>query len=144
MLYISQQINYDYIKKVCGSDFFQDEVHVGNDRHLIFATPEMLANLKNAKTWYGDGTFKIVQSLPFSQLYSICFFAKKGNAVKQFPGCLLLMTRKRKIDYEAVSWYYCLSFNISLARTYTHTHLTLYLSKILKYSMSINTCRRSM
>ena len=103
MLYISQQINYDYIKKVCGSDFFQDEVHVGNDRHLIFATPEMLANLKNAKTWYGDGTFKIVQSLPFSQLYSVCFFAKKGNAVKQFPGCLLLMTRKRKIDYEAVS-----------------------------------------
>ena len=77
MLYISQQINYDYIKKVCGSDFFQDEVHVGNDRHLIFATPEMLANLKNAKTWYGDGTFKIVQSLPFSQLYSICFFCQE-------------------------------------------------------------------
>ena len=86
------------------NDFLQAEIHVSDARHLVFATETMLQHLKMAKSWYGDGTFKIVSSCPFTQLFSICFFAKKDDAMKQLPGCFVLMTRKRKRDYRAVSY----------------------------------------
>lgn len=99
---ISFQIDYDYLKRATSEDFVKGEVIVGDSRHLIFATAVMLENLARAKTWYGDGTFKIASTCPFGQLYTICFFAKKEETLKLFPGCFVLMARKRKDDYTKV------------------------------------------
>ncbi|KAJ8309738.1 hypothetical protein KUTeg_011603 [Tegillarca granosa] len=76
------------------------DVTVGDHRHLIFASDQQLQHLASAKTWYIDGTFKIV-SKTFVQLLSIHFFARSGDDMKQLPGIYVLMPRKRK-DYKQV------------------------------------------
>ena len=48
-------------------DFFQKDVVVGDNRHLIFYTERQLQLLAKAKTWYMDGTFKIVNH-PWQQM----------------------------------------------------------------------------
>ena len=90
------------MRSATSKEFVRGEVFVGDRRHLVFATPIMIKNLARAKTWYGDGTFKIASTCPFTQLYTISFFAKKDGCMKLFPGCFVLMSGKKKKDYAKV------------------------------------------
>ena len=63
-------------------NFLQADVKVGDRRHLVFSTPEMLSLLSRAKMWYMDATFKVVRE-PFTQLFSIHAFVKQNDNVKQ-------------------------------------------------------------
>ena len=82
--------------------FLKRDVHVRGRRHLVFATAEQLIHLGRAKTWYIDGTFKLVRH-PFTQLLTINAFVRKDDHVKQVPLVFALMSGKKKKDYRAVS-----------------------------------------
>ena len=71
--------------------FFQAEVYVKKRRHLIFATDEHLTILAKAKSWYLDGTFKLVHR-PFQQLVTINAFVRYGDHAKQVPLVFVLMS----------------------------------------------------
>jgi len=77
-------------------------VDVNGRRHLVFATAEQLVHLGRAKTWYIDGTFKLVRH-PFTQLLTINAFVRKDDHAKQVPLVFALMSGKKKKDYRAVS-----------------------------------------
>ena len=53
-----------------------------NDRHLIFATDTQLSLLRNAKRWYGYGTF-FIRPKPFYQVFGIHAFIRHGTLTKQ-------------------------------------------------------------
>jgi hypothetical protein len=69
-------------------DIFEREnvwtIRVGSKVHLVFASTRQLDILRKSKTWYLDGTFKLVKE-PFVQLYSIHSFVKKDTLTKQVP-----------------------------------------------------------
>ncbi len=69
--------------------------------NLLFATDCMLRLLSAAKTWYIDGTFKVVKA-PFTQLMSVHAFVRVENELNQFPLAFCLMSARRKRDYVAV------------------------------------------
>jgi len=81
--------------------FLQADIKIDDHRHLIFATDYMLQLLQRADTWYMDGTFRVVK-WPFVQLFSIHAFVRTTEVIKQIPLCFVLMSAKRKRDYEAV------------------------------------------
>ena len=76
-------------------DFLQDEI--SEKRHLFFATQDQLDQLKQAKRWYLDGTFKVVKA-PYTQLLTIHAFIKQGDAEKQVPLAFFLMSSRQKVD----------------------------------------------
>ena len=57
--------------------------------------------MKNAKTWYIDGTFKIIGK-PFTQLLTIHAFLFQDGVTKQVPLCYVLMSGSKKKDYKKV------------------------------------------
>jgi hypothetical protein len=81
--------------------FLVGDVSVNGHRHLMFATDQQLIFLKKAKSWYLDGTFKVVRQ-PFVQLWSIHAFVANGDDLKQMPFMYVLMSSRRTVDYKAI------------------------------------------
>ncbi|KAI8516607.1 hypothetical protein Bbelb_051880 [Branchiostoma belcheri] len=75
------------------------DVRVHGKRHLVFASSHQLQLLAKTKTWYVDGTFKVVRKL-FKQLFSIHAFTRKEGVTKQVPLAFVLMSEKREEDYR--------------------------------------------
>lgn len=92
------QLNTDFLQE----PFLVGDVRVGDERHMMFATDEQLGLLQRAKRLYLDATFRVV-SRPFYQLFSIHAFLKQEEAMKQVPLMYILMSKRRKQDYIAVS-----------------------------------------
>lgn len=91
-----------FLQSTTSEQFLRKDIVVGRSRHIIFATSNQLDLLARAKTWYIDGTFKVV-SKPFYQLLSIHGFVKSGEDVKQLPLCFVIMSDKRKKSYKKVN-----------------------------------------
>ena len=85
-----------FIPKFCIAD-----ISVTGRRHLLFASQRQIDELRKAKTWYVDGTFKVVRE-PFTQLWSIHAFVSNGLETKQLPFVYVVMSGKRIPDYVAV------------------------------------------
>ncbi|KAH3887790.1 hypothetical protein DPMN_011812 [Dreissena polymorpha] len=81
---------------------YRGTVTVKDRRHVILATDTQLELLSKAKTWYLDGTFKVVKA-PITQLFSIHAFVKYEDVVKQLPMCFVLMTGRKRRDYKKVN-----------------------------------------
>ena len=88
--------NGDYVP-----DFLVGDITVNGKRHLMFATTQQLDYLSWAKTWYLDGTFKVVRQ-PFYQLWSIHAFVTSGDDTKQMPFLFVLMSSRRTVDYKGI------------------------------------------
>ncbi len=97
-----KEIDFEFDEKWMPESFhWVDISDVPGARQLVFATKKQLKVLLKAKTWYGDGTFKIVR-LPFKQLFTLHAFLKSPSGdIKQCPLLYGLMSRMEAKDYEA-------------------------------------------
>lgn len=96
-----KDLQFDLAEDCIPSGFLQADVKVAERRHLIFAKEEQLQILCRAKTWYVDGTFKLVRH-PFKQLLTINVFVKSGDHAKQVPLVYVLMSGRKVKDYKKV------------------------------------------
>ena len=94
-------LDFDLSEDHIPEDFLKAYVKVDGRRHLVFATENMVTLLTRAKTWYVDGTFKVVKA-PFTQLFTIHSFVRSGECTKQVPLAFILMSGKRKQDYRKI------------------------------------------
>ena len=94
-------LNFDIDTDYVGTDFLQSDIRVGDRRHIVCGTQDMLGLLGQCKTWYVDSTFKVVKS-PFTQLFSIHGFIRSGDCIKQVPMVFVIMSGKSKKDYRKV------------------------------------------
>jgi len=92
------QIEEDHIPL----DFVQSDLRVKNRRHMVIATSQQLEQLARAKTWYVDGTFKLVRK-PFTQLLTINAFVWAEECAKRVP-LAFVMSGKKESDYMKVSF----------------------------------------
>ena len=79
-------------------------------RHIILATDQQLEHLSKAKSWYIDGTYKLVKR-PFQQLFTINAFVRTDDHAKQVLLVFVLMSGRKKKDYRKVLNVKCYNFN---------------------------------
>ena len=94
-------LDMDYIDRNM-PNFLAREITIDNNRHLLFYTFRQLELLAGAKTWYLDGTFRVVKP-SFTQLFTIHAFVRCADDLKQIPLMYCLMSGKRKADYYKVN-----------------------------------------
>ena len=71
-------LNYTHLP----SDFLLEDISLDGERHILFAVKTQLKLLESAKTWFVNGTFKLVRK-PFFQLFSIpAFVGKSGDTIQ--------------------------------------------------------------
>ena len=73
-----QEKDFDLSYTHLPSDFLLEDISLHGEHHILFATTTRLRLLESAKTWFGDGTFKIEHKL-FVQLFLIDAFVRKGD-----------------------------------------------------------------
>ena len=95
--YLNFIINHDHIPE----GFLRGDVRIDDSRHLIFMSEYQMHVLKSAKTWYMDGTFRVIRR-PFTQLYGIHAFVSSGECKKQIIVAHVFMSRRTAADYEGV------------------------------------------
>ena len=93
-------------EKFVNEHFFRGEIRCGingnSRRHLLFMSDTQIETLARAKRWYVDGTFKIIDSNLFCQLFTIHAFLKKGEEIKQVPLAFVFMESRKTLDYQKV------------------------------------------
>jgi len=95
---IDFEIDYTFVP----DNFVRRDIKTKSSRHVLMATDNGLKLLAKAKTWFIDGTFKVV-SKPFYQLLSIHAFVNgDSDNAKQVPLAFALMSRRTTKDYRAV------------------------------------------
>lgn len=77
------------------SDFLQGDISIKNRCHIVLATNQQLECLAMAKSWYIDGTFKLVRK-PFTQLLTINAFVCLDDYAKQVPLAFVVMSGEKK------------------------------------------------
>lgn len=82
-------------------DFNCIDVDASGHCHLLVYTDHQLELLANAKTWFMDATFRVVNR-PWLQLFTINSFIRSGTHMKQVPLMYCFMSSKRKADYYKV------------------------------------------
>ena len=98
-----ERVGLDFELKIgdIPDNFLISDVTLEGARHLVFATEQQLAVLKDAKVWYIDATFKVVRE-PFYQLFSVHSFVRTGEDMKQIPLLFALMSRRRTKGYLSI------------------------------------------
>ena len=94
-------LNLNLAENYLSDSFFQGDIIVNNNCHLLFTTDKMLHLLSHAKNWFTDATFKIGWH-QFTQLLSINAFIKSGDCLKQVPLLFVVMSGKCKKNYKKI------------------------------------------
>jgi len=74
-------LDFNYDDRFLPDGFLRSDLHVWSSRHTVFASNSMLDILSQAKTWYIDGTFKVVPA-PFNQRLSVHAFVRSEDSMK--------------------------------------------------------------
>ena len=105
-------LDFELVDECIPDGFLRADLEVRHGCHLLFARQEQPNTLARAKTWYIDGTFKLVCH-PFKQLLTVNAFVRSGKYAKKVPLAYILMSSKKGKDYKKVCspWWYTTDLN---------------------------------